>query len=63
MVQNTGLESLCSVANSPTEFKAKVQQLFELDFTQDLLNTRTALLQTTFSNLNNARKIVDLLEG
>lgn len=63
MVQNTGLEPLCSIANSPTEFKAKVQQLFELDFTQDLLNTRTALLQTTFSNLNNARKIVDLLEG
>ena len=63
MVQNTGLETLCSIANTPAQFKAKVQQLFELDFTNDLLNTRKALLEATFSNLQNARKIVALLEG
>ena len=61
MVQNTGIEHLCHIANSATDFAAKVQHLFEKEFTAEDLAYRATFLHQHFDNLQHAQTIVDLL--
>ena len=60
MILNTGLEKLCYIANSKKEFLQKIEEISQLNFTKDSINERAIVLKK-FNNLNNAQKIIDLI--
>lgn len=61
MVQHTGLESICHIADTAAEFKHMVQQLFTQSFSPAAIAQRKTLLDTHFNNQHNAQKIIALL--
>lgn len=60
MIVNTGLETLCCIANSEKEFLQKIEELSQLNFTENSINKRGIILEK-FNTLKNAQKIVDLI--
>jgi hypothetical protein len=61
MVQNTGLESLCHLADTP---KAILKLLFELKnqpFSRDMIEKRRIILEHRFSDSANAKQIIQLM--
>lgn len=60
MILNTGLEKLCSIANSKKEFIEKIEELAVTEFTNDHIIERNDTLKK-FNTLNSAQKIIDLL--
>jgi hypothetical protein len=58
MLAGTGLENLCEIAADANEMKGKISTLFETVFDQNKLLARTELLQTRFSDSENARKLI-----
>ena len=63
MVQNTGLQSLCSVANEPEDMIAQLKILMNQNFTTDLLQHRHLLLEKGFSNQTNAGLLKKIIES
>ena len=61
MVEQTGLEELCIIADSPEEMRARVQELMEQDFSESELAKRRKLLNSIFSNQTNAQKLKELI--
>ncbi len=61
MVENTGLESLCHIANSVQDMIRMIQEKFEEEFTYDEIERRKLLLGKQFSNQKNAAKVIELL--
>lgn len=61
MVANTGMESLCSIQDTPVKMKNMVEKLFTTPFDMDEKQNREDILSSAFSNSNNAQKIIDLL--
>ncbi len=60
MIEGTGLESLCEVANSKKEFLHKTKQLLKEKFTQDQLSKRKKSL-SNFDTKKSAQKIIDVI--
>lgn len=60
MVEKTGLESLCEIANSQKEFCAKILELKNKSFPLEEIQKRKQTL-VEFDNLKNAQKIIDLV--
>lgn len=60
MVENTGLESLCSIANSTNEFIFQIKHLMHQKFTQKQIEQRVDTLKI-FDSQSNALKILELL--
>jgi hypothetical protein len=61
MVEETGLESLCAVANTPSEMVQLIEDLSTKIFSGEVLAQREQVLGTTFQNDLNARKLASLL--
>jgi glycosyltransferase involved in cell wall biosynthesis len=61
MVENTGMESLCIMANSAETMKDKVKAVFEKEFTERDRKKREEILLKNFSNEENARKLYKVL--
>lgn len=61
MIQNTGLEELCIVANTADELKEQVKLLAEKEFTQQDIEHRRKVLLERFSNKANAKNLVELV--
>lgn len=61
MVDNTGLENLCTLADSPQEMIREIKRLFEMPFDMEEQLKRKVVLTDAFSNNLNATKITDLL--
>lgn len=61
MVNNTGLEDLCVIANTAEQMKAELKRLMHEDFTEDQAIQRKDVLLKDFSNAANAKKIIALL--
>ena len=59
MLAGTGLEKLCEITADATEMKVKIKSLFETEFDQNQLLARTELLQSRFSDNENAKKLID----
>ena len=59
MVTASALKELCHVVNSAGEFIERIQLLYHQPFTLDEKNFRKELLQNEFSNVENAKKIVE----
>ena len=62
MVQETGLESLCEIANSPEEFKEKVKALMSSSWNrEEELQKRSDILLSGFGNQENVKKMVECI--
>jgi len=59
MVQNTGLEPLCILAENAEEMKKTILQLINEDFTSEMIQRREQLLAEKFSNHANAVKMIE----
>ena len=62
MIKGTGLESVCQLANNPTEFKYHAYRLFHKEFTDDDVQIRENLLQQQFNNKKNAEQLMRALQ-
>lgn len=60
-VRNSGLESLCHTGQDPGKIKELVHQLMEIPFTEEEIQKREAVLKKNYSNINNAKKIYDVI--
>ena len=60
MVINTGLESLCTIADTAAEMKEAVKNIMERSFPLDEIKKREEILLNDFSNTENAAKVIRL---
>lgn len=60
MVEDTGLEPLCEIANTKKEFREKIIRCFSKKYTTKEIENRKKLL-VGFNTLENAEKIISLL--
>ncbi|NJN35447.1 MAG: glycosyltransferase [Saprospiraceae bacterium] len=61
MVENTGLETLCLIAETPQEIAAALESLMNVQFSSARISERADILTNQFSNVENARTIIRLL--
>jgi hypothetical protein len=62
MVDNTGLESLCHICNTPVEMKSSIQELFYSPFSKSESDHREIILKTGgFYNKTNADLLINLI--
>ena len=62
MVINTGLESLCTISDTAEEMKEAVKNIMERSFPLDEIKRREEILLKDFSNVQNAEKMIRLLD-
>ncbi|MDX5319466.1 MAG: glycosyltransferase, partial [Bacteroidota bacterium] len=58
MVNETGLESFCIIANTASQFKKELKKYMNEGFTEEDIASRALYLETRFSNIENARKLM-----
>ena len=58
MVENTGLEKLCIIADEPKQMREELQKIFKSDFRVSEIKLREKTLDENFSNKNNIAKLV-----
>lgn len=63
MVQGTGLENLCTVADGSNELKRRIHNLFEREFNLSEIEARRNILQENYSNTRNASRLIQLVFG
>lgn len=63
MVQNTGLEGFCEVANTPKQFIKKLKSLQTQPFEISQLEARKAVLESQFSNNRNAELLMETIRS
>ena len=61
MVANTGLETLCSIKDTPAKMAQKIEQLMSMPFTDEDVANRKRVLEKDFSNKHNALALLALL--
>jgi hypothetical protein len=61
MVENTGLEGLCILANSPEKMKEKINEVMSKEFSKREIEKREKLLMENFSNKKNIEKLIRLV--
>ncbi len=61
VVENTGLEKLCMVANSPQEYIQFIEKVMSIPFEKELIKERKVTLEL-FSNTFQAKKLVKLIQ-
>ncbi len=62
MVDETQLESLCFIGDSPNFIAQQIDHLLNQDFTEKDIEARKSLLSQTFNNHHNAQLLSDLLQ-
>ncbi len=62
MISGTGLAKLCYVRNSAAAIRQTVEALINAPFEAGKIEERRSLLETEFSNTENARKLIDLIK-
>ncbi len=62
MVINTGLESLCSICDSPESMKEEIAVAMERHFPMEEIKRREEVLLKDFSNTENAKKLIQLFD-
>jgi hypothetical protein len=63
MVNNTGLEPLCEVANTADEMVVSLKVLMKKEFTPAAIDQRKEVLKHAFDNADNARKLCNTIFG
>jgi hypothetical protein len=62
MVENTGLEDLCHIGNNPFELANLIFSLWDKGFNPEEIKNRKKILDSKFSNVASAIKIIDLIK-
>ena len=62
MVNGMDLKALCYVRNSASAIQQTIEALSNAPFEQSKINERKTVLETQFSNLENARKLIDIVK-
>jgi hypothetical protein len=60
-VMGTGLESLCQIAETGKEYLKKINEMFELSFSQNEITSRKNILGKMYDNEKNARQLIKWL--
>jgi len=60
-LEGTGLETFCELAETPNEYIAKIQKLFEIPFTENDINKRKEILETMYDNEKNGQQLMSWL--
>jgi hypothetical protein len=60
-VSGSGLESFCHIAGDAASFREKISALYSLPFTEEEIQRRQGLLQTTYNNEANAKRLMTFL--
>ncbi|TMM29698.1 hypothetical protein FDT66_10440 [Polaribacter aestuariivivens] len=60
MIEETGLETLCEIADTKSEILEKTKILFNKNFTNENQKNRLKIL-AKFNPDNSAKKIIDLI--
>lgn len=60
-VTGSGLEEFCHTAEDPVVFQNKIEELYQLPFTEQEIQQRQGLLQTIYNNEINARRLMTFL--
>jgi len=63
MVNETGLESLCRIADQPQQLRSLVVQYFNEEFTQAEITQREKILMSLFDNRQNAALLTEVVFG
>ena len=63
MLNGTGLEPLCVIAETAEEFRNKLDELQDIPFTVSAAEKRHELLDQTFSNSGNAARLAEAVFG
>jgi len=63
MTGSSGLDTICQIAETPEQFAAEIQSLFNREFRQEEIVNREVLLKEKYSNAAGAAKIVQLLDS
>lgn len=61
MIENTGLERLCVLADSATDMRAEIQRVFKTEFRTSDVKLREKVLAENFSNKINIEKLINKL--
>lgn len=61
MLNGTNLESVCAIANTPKQLKSELKKLFKKDFKNEQIQLREEILNQSFSNNQNADRLIDLV--
>ncbi len=61
MVNGTGAEKICHIANNATYFKYTILRLFHIPFTEEEKEARQGFLYHEFNNEKNAERLMQLL--
>ena len=61
MVSGTGLDALCSIANTPSGFKIRILSIFKQEFDLAMVTEREKILMSRYSDTVNAKKMIDLI--
>jgi hypothetical protein len=62
MVKNTGLENLCTVANTAISIIEQIEKLMEEEFSMNFLQERKMQLTKKFNNHSNVTLLLTLLD-
>lgn len=57
-LEGTGLETLCEIAEKPSEYINAIKQLMQLSFTENEVNKRNEILKSEYDNEKNARQLI-----
>jgi hypothetical protein len=61
MVKNTGLESLCRIADSDSEMINALQDVFSKSFTREMIEKRRKMLESQFNSNENVHLLIEQL--
>lgn len=60
-VEGTGFETFCNLAETPSEYLKKIDELFQLSFSLEEINKRNEVLMRQYNNEENARRLIEWL--
>jgi hypothetical protein len=60
-IAGTGLDDICTIANTGTDFKREIQSLYEFDFSENQVEKRKTVLKTYYDNNKNAEQLMSLI--
>lgn len=61
MIENTGMEQLCTISDTPAQMREHLNQLMKNEFTPFDISIRQQVLEEKFSNKINAEKLIDVM--
>lgn len=59
-LEGTDLDTICTIATTPQQYKDSIRHLFEQPFTQIDIDKRKNVLKDQFNNIKNAQRLIEL---